>query len=62
MLESTVSKTTEARRLSKLKRESESHESRNIAKRYKLPEAAVNIIEKAGPIHGQQSRAIQVAI
>jgi hypothetical protein len=57
-----VSKTKEARRLSKLKRESESHESRNIAKRYKLPEAALKIIEKAGPIHGQQSRAIQVAV
>ncbi|MBZ5613239.1 MAG: hypothetical protein LAO23_04450 [Acidobacteriia bacterium] len=58
----TVSKTKEARRLSKLKRESESHESRNIAKRYKLPEAAVKLIEKAGPVYGQQSRAIQVAV
>lgn len=37
-------------------------ESRNIAKRYKLPEAAVTLIEKAGPIHGQQSRTIQVAV
>jgi hypothetical protein len=51
-----VSKTKQALRLSKLKRESESHESRNIAKRYKLPEAAANIIEKAGLVHGQQSR------
>ena len=58
----TVIQTTEARRLSKLKRNAESHESRNIAKRYKLPEAAVNIIEKAVPIYGQQSRAIQVAV
>jgi hypothetical protein len=52
----------EARRLSKLKRDAESHESRNIARRYKLPEAAVNMIEKAGSVHGQQSRAIQVAV
>jgi hypothetical protein len=29
------------------------HESRNIAKRYKLPEAALNIIEKAGSVHGK---------
>lgn len=47
----------EIRRLNKLK-----DESRNIAKRYKLPEAALNIIEKAGKIHGQKSRAIQVAV
>jgi hypothetical protein len=48
---------SEPRRLNKLK-----DESRNIAKRYKLPEAAVNIFEKAEPIHGQRSRAIQVAV
>jgi hypothetical protein len=53
----TVSKTKEARRLDKLK-----DESRNLAKRYKLPEAALTIIERAGRIHGQQSRAIQVAV
>lgn len=57
-----MTQTREARRLSKLKRHAESHESRNIAKRYKLPDAAVNIIEKAGPVYGQQSRAIQVAV
>src|SRR5262249_48362652 len=57
-----VGKKKEARRLGKLKRESESHESRHIAKRYKLPEAAVALIEKAGTVHGQQSRAIQVAV
>jgi len=48
---------SETRRLNKLK-----DTSRNLAKRYKLPEAALRIIEKAGKIHGQQSRAIQVAV
>jgi hypothetical protein len=48
---------SETGRLNKLK-----DESRNIAKRYKLPEAALEIIERAGKIHGQQSRAIQVAV
>jgi len=48
---------SETRRLNKLK-----DTSRNLAKRYKLPEAALKIIEKAGKIHGQQSRAIQVAV
>jgi hypothetical protein len=48
---------TETRRLNKLK-----DTSRNLAKRYKLPEAALKIIEKAGKIHGQQSRAIRVAV
>ncbi len=48
---------SETRRLNKLK-----DDSRNIAKRYKLPEAALKIIERAGKIHGQQSRAIQVAV
>jgi len=46
----------ETRRLNKLK-----DTSRNLAKRYKLPEAALRIIEKAGKIHGQQS-AIQIAV
>jgi hypothetical protein len=44
---------SETRRLNKLK-----DTSRNLAKRYKLSEAALRIIEKAGKIHGQQSRAI----
>src|SRR6266568_122166 len=48
---------SETRRLNKLK-----DESRNIAKRYKLPETAAEIIERAGKIHGQQSPAIQVAV
>jgi hypothetical protein len=52
-----VSTTKETRRLDRLK-----DESRNVAKRYKLPEAALEIIERAGKIHGQQSRAIQVAV
>jgi hypothetical protein len=47
----------ETRRLNKLK-----DTSRNLAKRYKLPEAALKIIESAGKIHGQQSRAIQIAV
>jgi len=48
---------SEARRLNRLK-----DTSRNLAKRYKLTQAALKIIEKAGKIHGQQSRAIQVAV
>lgn len=48
---------SETRRLNKLK-----DESRNIAKTYKLSLAALKIIEKAGKVHGQQSRAIQVAV
>ena len=48
---------SETRRLNKLK-----DTSRNLAKRYKLPEAALKIIERAGKIHGQQSRAIQIAV
>ena len=48
---------SETRRLNKLK-----DTSHNLAKRYKLPEAALKIIGKAGRVHGQQSRAIQVAV
>jgi len=48
---------SETRRLNTLK-----DTSHNLAKRYRLPQAALRIIEKAGEIHGQQSRAIQVAV
>jgi hypothetical protein len=48
---------SETLRLNKLK-----DTSRNLAKCYKLPEAALKIIEKYGKVHGQQSRAIQVAV
>ena len=48
---------SETRRLNRL--EDTSH---NLAKRYKLTEAALKIIEEAGKTHGQQSRAIQVAV
>ncbi len=48
---------SETRRLNNLK-----DMSRNLAKRYKLPEAAVEIIARAGKIHGQKSRAIQIAV
>ncbi len=48
---------SETRRLNKLK-----DTSHNLAKRYRLPLAALKIIERAGKIHGQQSRAIQVAV
>lgn len=58
----TLRKTKEKKRLSNLKREADAHPSINTAKRYKLPEAAVEIIAKAGAVHGQQSRAIQVAV
>lgn len=45
-----------------MKAHSDEYPSINIAKRYKLPEAAVEIIAKAGPVHGSQSRAIQIAV
>src|ERR1700722_12663352 len=37
-------------------------EAKNVAKRYRLPELAVELIERAAKIHGQQSRAIQIAV
>lgn len=54
----TVSKATLTRRLEKLAHT----ETANIARRYKLPEAAADIIDKAGEIHGQKSRAIQIGV
>ncbi len=48
---------SETRRLNKLK-----DASKNEAKRYKLPAEAVKPIEKYGKVHGQQSRAIQIAV
>jgi hypothetical protein len=36
--------------------------SRSIAKRYKLTTAAAEIIDQAGQIHGQKSRAVQIAV
>ena len=36
--------------------------SKNIAKRYKLTTAAAEIIDQAGQIHGQKSRAVQIAV
>jgi len=48
---------SEARRLNKL-----SGASRSVAKRYKLTTAAAEIIDKAGQIHGQKSRAVQIAV
>jgi hypothetical protein len=48
---------SETRRLNKL-----SGASKNIAKRYKLTTAAAEIIDQAGQIHGQKSRAVQIAI
>ena len=53
----TMTKDAESRRLRKI-----TGASKNLAKRYRLPETALRIIEKAGKIHGQQSRAIQVAV
>jgi hypothetical protein len=51
-----MKKTTERKRLDSLK-----DTSRNVAKTYKFPVAALKLIEKAGRIHTQKSRAIQVA-
>jgi len=47
----------ETRRLNKL-----TGASKNVAKRYKLTEAAAEIIDQAGQIHGQRSRAVQIAV
>ena len=51
-------KERENERLRKLR----SGHTSTVAKRYKLPERAIEIIEQAGKIHGQQSRAIQIAV
>ncbi len=58
----TLRKKQEKKRLANLKRTPDEHESVNTAKRYKLPERAVEIIKQAAKIHGQQSRAIQIAV
>ena len=48
---------SETRRLNKL-----TGSSKNIAKRYKLTTAAAEIIDQPGQIHGQKSRAVQIAV
>jgi hypothetical protein len=48
---------SETRRLNKL-----TGASKNIAKRYKLTTAAAEIIDQAGEVHGQKSRAVQIAV
>jgi len=48
---------SETRRLNKLV-----GKSRSVAKRYKLTTAAAEIIDQAGQIHGQKSRAVQIAV
>jgi hypothetical protein len=48
---------SETRRLNKL-----TGASKNVAKRYKLTSAAAEIIDQAGQIHGQKSRAVQIAV
>ena len=48
---------SETRRLNKL-----TGARRNLAKRYKLTEAAAAIIDQAGEVHGQKSRAVQIAV
>jgi hypothetical protein len=48
---------SETRRLNKL-----TGASRSVAKRYKLTTAAAAIIDQAGQIHGQKSRAVQIAV
>ena len=48
---------SETRRLDKL-----TGASRSVAKRYKLTTAAAEIIDQAGQIHGQKSRAVQIAV
>jgi hypothetical protein len=53
-----VSKATLTRRLDKLAHT----ETANIARRYKLPEAAADIFDRAAKVYGQKSRAIQVGV
>ena len=53
-----MTKTTETRRLDRLAHS----ETANQPRRYKLPEAAADLIDKAGKTHGQKSRAIQIAV
>lgn len=48
---------SETRRLNKL-----TGVSKNIAKRYKLTTAVAEIIDQAGKVHGQKSRAVQIAV
>jgi hypothetical protein len=48
---------SEIRRLNKL-----TGASRSVAKPYKLTTAAAEIIDQAGQIHGQKSRAVQIAV
>ena len=48
---------SETRRLNKI-----TGASKNIAKRYKLTTAAAEIIDQAGEVHGQKSRAVQIAV
>jgi hypothetical protein len=50
------------KRLAALKADKESHPTVSIARRYKLPEKAVELIAKAGAVHGNQSRAIVVGV
>lgn len=52
----------ERKRLDDLKRSPAEHARRTDAKTFKLPLAALKIIEKAGEVHGQQSRAIEVSV
>jgi hypothetical protein len=48
---------SETRRLNRL-----TGASRSVAKRYKLTTAAAEIIDQAGEVHGQKSRAVQIAV
>jgi hypothetical protein len=57
-----MTETKERKQLDDLKRSPAKHRRRSDAKTFKLPLAALKIIEKAGEVHGQQSRAIQVAV
>lgn len=54
----TVSKTTEIRRLEQLAHA----ETANLAKSYKLPERAADIFDRTAKVYGQKSRAIQVGV
>jgi hypothetical protein len=50
------------KRLAALKADKARHPTESVARRYKLPEKAIELFVKAGAVHGNQSRAIQVGV
>jgi hypothetical protein len=57
-----MTKAKERKRLDSMEQNPAEHERRSDAKTFKLPLTALKIFEHAGRVHGQQSRAIQIAV